>query len=56
MHLDPQVLDSLQEFLSFPLSSAEKVLEKFRALPGSIAAQKTPPSPLQQFVYVPGTR
>jgi len=55
MPISPQELDILKRFLSFPLNSAEEVLEQFRALPGSVVPEE-PPSELEQFVYVPGKR
>ena len=55
MPISSQDLDVLTHFLSFPLNSATKLLEQFRSLPGSVAPE-APPSELQQFVYVPGSR
>ena len=42
------------EFLQTPLSSGKKIFEKFAALPGAIS--KKGALPLQDFVYIPGTR
>ena len=44
----------LWEFLSYPLNTAEGILDRFAELPGAI--RKKGKEPLEEFVYIRGTR
>lgn len=44
----------LDQFLYIPITSSQEVFEKFAQLPGAIWEKGE--KPLQQFVYIPGTR
>ena len=44
----------LWEFLSYPLNTAEGILDRFAELPGAI--RKKGNGSLEEFVYIPGTR
>lgn len=44
----------LDQFLNIPISASQEVFEKFAQLPGAIWEKGE--KPLQQFVYIPGTR
>jgi hypothetical protein len=47
-------LDTLKEFLSYPLNSAEEIMERFASLPN--AEWRKGSGEQQQFVFVSGTR
>lgn len=47
-------LDTLKEFLSYPLNSAEEIMKRFATLPNAEWRKGT--GEQQQFVFVPGTR
>ena len=44
----------LEQFLNYPLSSSEEIFSLFAQLPGAIWEKGE--RPLEQFVYIPGTR
>ncbi len=47
-------LDTLEEFLSYPLNSTEEIMKRFATLPN--AEWRKGEGEQQQFVFVPGTR
>lgn len=47
-------IETIFSFLRVPLDSGDKIFARFSALPGAVAGEGS--SPLQRFVYVPGTR
>ena len=44
----------IEQFLSFPISSADDVMTLFEQLPGAIVGKGE--GALERFVYIPGTR
>ena len=44
----------LQEFLSYPLNTADDIFARFESLPGAVSSQGT--KPLERYVCIPGSR
>ena len=46
-------IDVLKEFLQYPLTSGEKIFEKFEQIPGAVHRKG---DGLEKFLYIPGKR